>query len=127
MNKYSWLNAWLMAKPGAEKDYKEEWGWHRYLLCGKMFAATCRPGPEHHEHAGREMVILKCDPMLAVSLRQQYAEIVPGFYSNKEHWNSVYLDGDLPDELLKGLCDMSWKLIFQKLPKRIQKEITENA
>ena len=61
MNRYSWLEGYLLSMPGAVTDYKLEWQWQRYLVGGRMFAAVCTPGPEHAAHAGRTMVILKCD------------------------------------------------------------------
>ena len=69
MNKYPWLDQHLRNKAGAEKDYKEEWGWHRYLVGGKMFAATCQPGPEHKGYDCRELISLKCEPERAELLR----------------------------------------------------------
>ena len=66
MNRYSWLEGYLLSMPGAVTDYKLEWQWQRYLVGGRMFAAVCTPGPEHAAHAGRTMVILKCDPRLGL-------------------------------------------------------------
>jgi predicted DNA-binding protein (MmcQ/YjbR family) len=63
---------------------------------GRLFAAVCTPDVKYKPHNGREMVILKCEPMLCELLRAQYPDIVPGFYSDKRNWNSVYLDGDCP-------------------------------
>ena len=85
MNRYSWLEGYLLSMPGAVTDYKLEWQWQRYLVGGRMFAAVCTPGPEHAAHAGRTMVILKCDPRLAEAFREQYPEVVPGFYSDKRN------------------------------------------
>lgn len=112
MNRYPWLEEYLLKKPGAVTDYKLEWEWQRYQVRDKLFAAICTPGPEHAVHAGRTMVILKCDPRLAEAFRVQYSEVVPGFYSDKRHWNSVYLDGTLPDDVLRSMCDMSYQLVF---------------
>ncbi len=123
MNRYPWLDACLLQKPGAQKAYKAEWGWMRYLVGGKQFAAVCCPGQEHGVHAGREMVILKCEPVLAELFRQQYADVVPGFYSDKGNWNSVYLDGAVPKDVLEGMCEMSYRLVFEKLTKHAQREI----
>ena len=53
MNRYPWLDGYLMDRPGAEQDYKLEWQWQRYLVRGRMFAAVCTPGAEHKLHAGR--------------------------------------------------------------------------
>ena len=69
MTNYPWLDGYLLSKPGAERDFKVEWQWERYLVRGKMFAAVCTPGPEHKPHAGQTMVILKCDPRLAEAFR----------------------------------------------------------
>lgn len=121
--KYQWLDAYLLDKPGAERDYKPEWQWDRYLVRGKMFAATCTPDPKYRPHNGRSMVMLKCDPMAAELFRAEYPDVVPGFYCDKRCWNSVYLDGAVPDDLLKDMCDMSFRLVFEKLPKKVQREI----
>jgi len=125
MNRYPWLEELLMAQPGAEQDYKAEWQWQRFLVRGKMFAAICTPGPEYAAYAGRTMVILKCDPRLAEGFRAQYPDIIPGFYSDKRHWNSVYLDGDVPEDVLRDLCEMSYRLVVSKLPKYVQRELLQ--
>ena len=125
MNRYEWLDEYLLAKPGAVKDYKPEWGWWRYQVGGKLFAATCRPGPEHKGYDGRELLTLKCKPMLAELFRAEYPDVIPGFYMDKRNWNSVFLDGAVPDEVLRDLCDRSYQLVFQKLTKKLQREITE--
>ncbi len=127
MNRYPWLEEYLLSKPQAEKDFKMEWGWFRYMIGGKMFAAVCTPDPKHPLHEGRTMVILKCEPELAELFRAQYADVVPGFYCNKQHWNSVYLDGAVPDDVLKHMCDMAYALVLQKLPKKAQQEILSGA
>lgn len=126
MNRYEWLDAYLLSKPGAEKDFKVEWEWFRYMIRGKMFAAVCTPDKSHALHAGRTLINLKCEPQLAELFRAQYPDVIPGFYCNKEHWNSVYLDGEVPDEVLRGMCDMAYDLVLKKLPKKIQSEISQS-
>ena len=123
--KYDWLDEYLLAKPGAEKDFKAEWGWQRYTVRGKMFAAVCAPGPEHKVYGGHELVNLKCDPLLAEGFRGQYPEVLPGFYMDKRTWVAALLDGGLPDEVLMSLCDLSYKLVAEKLPKYVQRELQE--
>lgn len=122
--KYGWLDVYLLEKPGAEHDFKVEWQWDRYLVGGKLFAAVCTPDPKYKPHNGRSMVILKCDPPLAELYRKEYPDVVPGFYCDKRCWNSVYLDGEVPGDVLKNMCDMSYELVFQKLTKKAQKDIT---
>ena len=123
MDHYPWLDGHLMGKPGAEQDFKIEWQWQRYLVRGKMFAAVCTPDPKYQPHNGRTMVILKCDPRLAEAFREQYPDVVPGFYSDKKSWNSVYLDGQVPDDVLRDMCDMSYRLVVSKLTKAAQREL----
>ena len=124
MKKYEWLDEYLLSKPGAVKDYKPEWGWFRYLVGGKMFAATCQPSAQYKPYDCRELLQLKCEPLFAEALRGEYPDIVPGFYMDKLNWNSVYLDGEVPDEVLRGLCDRSYALIFAKLTKKAKAELS---
>lgn len=123
MKKYEWLDEYLLSKPGAVKDYKAEWGWFRYQVGGKMFAATCQPGPQYKGYANRELLQLKCEPLFAELMRKEYPDIVPGFYMDKNNWNSVFLDGEVPDEVLRELCDRSYALVFAKLTKKVREEI----
>lgn len=128
MNQYEWLDAYLRSKPGAVKDFKEEWQWWRYQVGGKLFAAMMHPGNQYQtEYAGKDLINLKCDPMLAELHRKQYAQVLPGFYSDKRCWNSVDLGGGLPEETIKQMCDDSYKLVFNKLTKKAQREILESA
>ena len=62
-------------------------------------------------------------PELAEALREQYPDILPGYYSDKRLWVSALLDGDLPDVVLRDLCDMSYGLVVSKLPKYVQREL----
>ena len=121
---YNWLDEYLLSLPGAEKDYKPEWQWFRYMVRGKLFAAVCSPrGMKDAAYNDHDLVNLKCGPAEAELLRAQYPEILPGFYCDKRLWIACLLDGDLPDEVLRDLCAQSHRLILQKLPKYIQKEI----
>lgn len=116
--KYDWIDQYLLEKQGVSKDFKVEWGWTRYLLADKMFAAVCQ------DESGKETLItLKLNPVEGDFLRQQYEDIIPGYYMNKEHWNSIKTDGAVPDDLLKDMLDKSYQLILEKLPKKKQKEI----
>jgi predicted DNA-binding protein (MmcQ/YjbR family) len=125
---YEWLDAYLLAKPGAEKDYKPEWEWWRYLVGGKMFAAILHPSEKYDPmYAGKDLLTLKCDPLLADLLRNEHSEIMPGFYTDKRLWSSIDLSGSLDDDFLKHLCDESYKLVFEKLTRKLQREIAESA
>lgn len=122
--KYEWLDEYLLEKPGTEKDFKLEWGWHRYMVRGKLFAAVCSPrGMKDAAYNGHDLVNLKCGPAEAELLRAQHPEILPGFYCDKRLWIACLLDGALPDEVLRDLCANSHRLVLEKLPKYVQREI----
>ena len=121
--KYNWLDAFLRAMPGAEHDYKAEWQWDRYQVRGKLFAAACTPGPEHKVYGGHTLVNLKCSPERAELLRAEFPGILPGFYMDKRNWIAVLLDGDLPEDVLRDLCAASHRLVAEKLPKYVRREL----
>lgn len=118
--RYEWIDEYCFSKSGVEKDFKVEWEAFRYLLDGKMIAMQCV------DKEKRAIITLKCDPLLGQSLREKYEHIIPGYYMNKQHWNSVYLDGDVPDDILKNMIDMSYELILKSLSKKRQREILDN-
>lgn len=70
-----------------------------------------------------DRVNLKCDPELAIELREKYNGVLPGYHMNKKHWNTVFINEDVkPKELLK-MIDHSYQLIFDKLSKKAKDEI----
>ena len=116
--KYPWIDEYLMAKRGVTKDLQAEWNWIRYHIGSKMFAAVLL------DHDDRPYYInLKLDPAEGELMRKKYPDVIPGYYSNKLHWNSVKPDGDIPDDLLKTWLDRSYLLVLQDLPKAKQREI----
>jgi predicted DNA-binding protein (MmcQ/YjbR family) len=66
---------------------------------------------------GRLFINLKCDPMRADTLRTIFKSVVPGWHMNKEHWNTVYIDGDVPTEELYEMITHSYDLIKPKVRK----------
>lgn len=116
--KYNWIDDYLMGKKGVEKDFKIEWNWQRYMIRGKMFAAVC------YDTERETLITVKLDPVVSESLRQQYEDIIPGYYMNKIHWSSVKADGKVPDELLKTMLDEAYELVLHGFSKKIQAEIT---
>ncbi|WP_431991142.1 MmcQ/YjbR family DNA-binding protein [Streptomyces albogriseolus] len=82
-----------------------------FKVLGKMFALTdldARP----------LKVNLKCDPQDALRLRAEHPDlIVPGWHMNKRHWNTVTVDGALPDRLVRELVEDSYDLVVAGLPR----------
>ncbi len=70
-----------------------------------------------------ESVNLKADPEEAIELRERYPAIRPGYHMNKKHWNTIDMDGSIPDSLLKKLIRDSYELVFSKLSKKEKAEI----
>jgi predicted DNA-binding protein (MmcQ/YjbR family) len=60
---------------------------------------------------------LKCDPDLALELRDQYEQIQPGYHMNKKHWNTVEIDSGIPEAELRKMIDHSFELVVKNLPK----------
>ena len=119
--KYLWINEYLLAKPGVTKDLQTEWNWIRYQIGGKLFAAVCLD-----DATGKPVYItLKFDSTEGDFLRQQYADIIPGYYMNKVHWNSIKAEGNVPDELLKEMLEKSYRLVLGGFSKKRQKELLE--
>lgn len=89
-----------------------------YKVKGKMFATL---GFEEEDSMGRSN--LKCDPDRAIELRAEHTAILPGYHMNKRHWNTLVLDGALPDDLVRELVDHSWALVVAGLPKRERESV----
>jgi predicted DNA-binding protein (MmcQ/YjbR family) len=81
-----------------------------FKVVGRMFALV----PLGEEPGS---VSLKCDPELAIGLRGRYAGVTPGYHLNKRHWNTVTLDGSVPDEEVLELIDHSYDLVVARLTK----------
>jgi len=88
-----------------------------FKVMNKMFALT-----SIHTFTS---VNLKCDPDLAVELRENYDFVKPGFHMSKIHWNTIEIDWQLEDRLLKEWVDHSYDLVVEKLTKK-QKEALNN-
>lgn len=102
---------------GTTHDYQVDWQADRYHVGGKMFAIIGR------DSKGKLILTLKCEPFRAEELRETYEGIIPGYHMNKTHWNSIYFDSNLPNDLLEILIRHSYNLVFEKLTKKIQKAI----
>jgi predicted DNA-binding protein (MmcQ/YjbR family) len=101
------LIAHCLAKPGAEETTPFGPDHLVYKVGGKMFALT---SPDEFP----PRVNLKCDPERALELRDQYEAIIPGYHMNKRRWNTLILDGSLPEKLIRELIDHSYQLVAKK-------------
>lgn len=69
----------------------------------------------------KPVITLKCDPQRAEELREMHEGIIPGYYMNKTHWNSIYLDADIPSSFVEELIEHSYQLVFHKLTKKLSR------
>jgi len=87
-----------------------------FKVAGKMFALV----------ALDEIPVtanLKCDPDLALELRDRYEQVRPGYHMNKKHWNTVEIDAGIPDRELKKMIDHSYELVVKSLPKKVRNKL----
>jgi predicted DNA-binding protein (MmcQ/YjbR family) len=103
------LKEQCLALPGAREEFPFGDEVSVFKVGGKMFAA-CGLDSEPLR------LSVKCEPELAVSLRAAYPAITPGYHLNKRHWNTIALDGSLPDQLVTDLLRDSYDLVVASLP-----------
>ena len=97
---------------GTTEEFPFRPGLSVFKVSGKVFALA-------HLKTKPLRVSLKCEPLLAEQLRDTYAAITPGYHLNKRHWNTVELDGSVPDRLVLDMVEDSYDLVMDGLPKRV--------
>ncbi|MGC5772078.1 MmcQ/YjbR family DNA-binding protein [Paenibacillus pabuli] len=110
---------YCLKKKGAIKDYPFGSNPVVFKIAGKMFALI------FEDKEGYPYLNLKCDPVIAENLREQHEAIRPGYHMNKEHWNTIVIDGSLPEADIFYMIDHSYERVINKLPKTVQKSILE--
>ena len=70
---------------------------------------------------------LKCDPDLALELRDRYEQVRPGYHMNKKHWNTVEIEGGIPETELRKMIDHSYDLVVRSLPRASRSTIPHAA
>ena len=94
---------------GAEETFPFGPATSVFKVAGKMFALSQLSAPSLR-------VSLKCEPELAAALRGAHAAVLPGYHLNKRHWNTVVIDGSVPDEAVRDMIEDSYDLVVSKLP-----------
>lgn len=106
---------YCLAKPGVSDSFPFDKNTLVFKVMGKMFALT-----DANDFTG---INLKCEPEMAVELRERYEAINPGYHMNKTHWNTVTVNSDAPDKLIYQLIDISYELVAKSLTKKQQEEL----
>lgn len=104
------FRAYCLSKPGATENTPFGPDVLVFKVGGKMFALAALD-----EMPTR--VNLKCDPDLALELRDRYEQVTPGYHMNKKHWNTVEIENGVPDSEVRKMIDHSYDLVTRSLPK----------
>ena len=99
--------------PGATEGYPFGEGALVFKVGGKMFAILSAEG-----------VSLKCDPVFALAFREQYPAVTAGYHLDKRHWNTVVLDGSVPNEILDEWIADSYQLVMAGLTRAQRATLT---
>jgi predicted DNA-binding protein (MmcQ/YjbR family) len=102
------FRSYCLSKNGVTEEFPFGESTLVYKVLGKMFALT---GIEFNS------INLKADPEVAMELRERYSAVQPGYHMNKRHWNTIILDGSVPDKMLRQWVDNSYDLVAAGLTK----------
>ncbi len=97
------LREYCISKPGAEESFPFGDNTLVFKKNGKIFALVNLDGDLS--------INLKCEPALALELRERFTSVIPGYHMNKKHWNTVMLNGSVPDKVIFSWIDHSYDLI----------------
>ncbi len=103
---------YCLQKPGVVEDMPFGEDHLVFKVGGKMFALVALDEVPASAN-------LKCDPDRALELRDRYEEVRPGYHMNKKHWNTVVIDGGIPDAEVRAMIDHSYDLVVRALPKKV--------
>lgn len=98
------VEEYLLSIPNARLDYPFGEDVAVYKAGDKMFALVA-------EKSNPVRISLKCDPLLATTLREKYESVMPGYHLNKKHWNTILLTGQLSWEEVQDLIRHSYQLV----------------
>jgi predicted DNA-binding protein (MmcQ/YjbR family) len=99
-----------LALPGTEEEFPFGPETSVFKVAGKIFALS-------REAEDPVRVSLKCEPPLAEQLRAAHPAVIPGYHLNKRHWNTVIVDGSLPEQMVTEMIEDSYDLVVSKLPR----------
>jgi len=104
------IREYCIAKPGVTEGLPFNDTALVFKVAGKMFALL----DLSEDSRG---ITLKCDPELAIELREQHSEVTPAWHFNKQHWNGIDLKGGISNSQLKDWIDHSYTIVVESLPK----------
>ncbi len=109
---YQQARTYLLAKPSAMEDFPFGPDVMVFKVKGKMYATLALSMDKQHYWMN-----LKCEPQQALMLRDVFDAVIPGYHMNKQHWNTVILDGSIPEHEITRMIDHSFSLVAKGLKK----------
>ena len=109
------LRDYCLRKPGAEESFPFGEETLVFKVGGKVFLLAGLTEENQFN--------VKCDPDLAVELRERHEEVRPGYHMNKRHWNTVSMDGGLRTKELRAMIDHSYEIVVAGLPKKVRERL----
>ena len=107
------LEAYLLAMPGAWLDYPFGEGTSVYKVGHKDIGEEEKMFALIADESKPLRISLKCDPLLAETLREKYETVLPGYHLSKKHWNTILCTGQVPDDELQDLMRLSYRLVTE--------------
>ena len=104
------ISEYCLSKKGTSEDFPFDEETLVFKVMGKMFALI----PLERIPL---QINLKCNPDLVIELRERYEAVQPGYHMNKNHWNTVLIDGSLSKDLILEWIDKSYDLVVSGLKK----------
>jgi len=110
------FRSYCLSKKGVTEEFPFDENTLVYKVMGKMFALT--------DLEQFESINLKCDPERAMQLREEFPAVLPGYHMSKKHWNTVLMDGSIPDRTIRSWIDDSYDLVVASLSKPLRQQLT---
>lgn len=105
------IREYCLKKPYSEEGFPFDSETLVFKVCGKMFLLLSLD-------SNPLQINLKCEPSTAIQLRERYTSVLPGYHMNKDHWNTILLDGAVPRKTVQTWIDESYRLVVNTLPKK---------
>ena len=118
MSDYATVRGWCLALPGTDEAFPFGPETAVLRVNGKLFAILVEDPVR---------ISLKCDPGVAEALRTAYPAVTPGYHLNKRHWNTVLVDGSVPDDSLRGWVEDSYDLVVAGLTRAERAELAAHG
>lgn len=109
------IRNYCLQKPGSSEDLPFDEDTLVIRAASKIFILLPLDTPDR--------INLKCDPELAIELREKYSAVQPGYHMNKKHWNTVFINEDVNKKELFKMIDHSYDLVYDKLTKKEKESI----